>query len=118
MKEQLGTRVEPALGMRLRVYAAVTRLTVAEVVSAALDSYLPPLADVVRDSENASDVRGESADGDEGGGLAPVAGGTGASDEPPTLQIITYTTTAPVLATPGPCGPFPHMEAKNDATQF
>lgn len=47
-KEQLGTRVEAPLGRRLRVYAAVNRRTVAEVVSAALDSYLPPLADLVR----------------------------------------------------------------------
>ncbi len=47
-KEQLGTRVEAPLGQRLRVYAAVHRRTVAEVVSAALDSYLPPLADLVR----------------------------------------------------------------------
>jgi hypothetical protein len=46
-KEQLGTRVEAPLGQRLRVYAAVHRQTVAEVVSAALDSYLPPLADLV-----------------------------------------------------------------------
>ena len=46
-KEQLGTRVEAPLGQRLRVYAAVHRRTVAEVVSAALDSYLPPLADLV-----------------------------------------------------------------------
>ena len=45
-KEQLGTRVEPPLGRRLRVYAAVRGQTVAEVVSAALDSYLPPLADL------------------------------------------------------------------------
>jgi hypothetical protein len=50
-KEQLGTRVEAPLGQRLRVYAAVNRRTVAEVVSAALDSYLPPLADLVRAAE-------------------------------------------------------------------
>jgi hypothetical protein len=49
MKEQLGTKVDAPLGQRLRVYAAVNRRTVAEVVSAALDSYLPPLADLVRD---------------------------------------------------------------------
>ncbi len=49
MKEQLGTRLEAPLRQRLRVYAAVHRRTVAEVVSAALDGYLPPLADLVRD---------------------------------------------------------------------
>ena len=54
-KEQLGTRVEAPLGQRLRVYAAVNRRTVAEVVSAALDSYLPPLADLVRDAASVGD---------------------------------------------------------------
>lgn len=49
MKEQLGTKVEAPLGQRLRVFAAVNRRTVAEVVSAALDSYLPPLTDLVPD---------------------------------------------------------------------
>ncbi|MGH3233153.1 MAG: hypothetical protein ACRDOH_07835 [Streptosporangiaceae bacterium] len=62
-KEQLGTRVEAPLGQRLRVYAAVNRRTVAEVVSAALDSYLPPLADLVR---GAGDVD------EDGGGLDTV----------------------------------------------
>jgi hypothetical protein len=54
-KEQLGTRVEAPLGQRLRVYAAVNRQTVAEVVSAALDGYLPPLADLVRDADGGPD---------------------------------------------------------------
>jgi hypothetical protein len=61
MKEQLGTRLEAPLGQRLRVYAAVNRQTVAEVVSAALDSYLPALADLVRDAgsdEAAREVNG------------------------------------------------------------
>ena len=49
MKEQLGTRVDAPLRQRLRVYAAVNRRTVAEVVGEALDSYLPSLADLVRD---------------------------------------------------------------------
>lgn len=61
MKEQLGTRVEPVLGQRLRVYAAVNRQTVAEVVSAALDSYLPSLAELVRDAETAGPAVGDSA---------------------------------------------------------
>jgi hypothetical protein len=55
MKEQLGARLEAPLVQRLRVYAAVNRRTVAEVVSAALDGYLPPLADLadlVRDAES------------------------------------------------------------------
>jgi hypothetical protein len=55
-KEQLGTRVEAPLGQRLRVYAAVHRRTVAEVVSAALDSYLPPLADLVRGDAEPGDA--------------------------------------------------------------
>jgi len=59
-KEQLGTRVEAPLGQRLRVYAAVHRRTVAEVVSAALDSYLPPLADLVRGTASGpGDAAGE-----------------------------------------------------------
>ncbi len=62
MKEQLGTRLEAPLGQRLRVYAAVHRRTVAEVVSAALDSYLPPLADLVRGTD------GGFGDVDEAGG--------------------------------------------------
>jgi hypothetical protein len=52
MKEQIGTRLEAPLAHRLRVYAAVSRRTVAEVVSAALEGYLPPLADLVRDAES------------------------------------------------------------------
>jgi len=56
-KEQLGTRLEPPLGQRLRVYAAVNRRTVAEVVGAALDSYLPPLADLVRAAESGDAAR-------------------------------------------------------------
>ena len=56
-KEQLGTRVEAPLGQRLRVYAAVHRRTVAEVVSAALDSYLPPLADLIRGAEPGTGAR-------------------------------------------------------------
>ena len=35
------------MGRRLRVYAAINRRTVIDVVGAALDSYLPPLADLV-----------------------------------------------------------------------
>jgi hypothetical protein len=53
-KEQLGTRVEAPLGQRLRVYAAVHRRTVAEVVSAALDSYLPSLADLIAETTDAA----------------------------------------------------------------
>lgn len=62
-KEQLGTRVEPLLGQRLRVYAAVKGRTMAEVVSAALDSYLPSLADLVRDAESASNAGPAGGDG-------------------------------------------------------
>lgn len=61
MKEQLGTRLEAPLRQRLRVYAAVHRRTVAEVVGAALDSYLPPLADLVRDADSlVGDVGGHA----------------------------------------------------------
>jgi hypothetical protein len=47
MKELLATRVDPRLRHRLRVYAAVTGQTYQDVVSAALDGYLPPLAEMV-----------------------------------------------------------------------
>jgi hypothetical protein len=54
MKEKLGTWLEESLGRRLRVYAAINRRTVIDVIDAALDSYLPPLADLVStaNSEN------------------------------------------------------------------
>jgi hypothetical protein len=47
VKEVLATRVDPQLRHRLRVYAAVTGRTHQDVVSAALDGYLPPLAETV-----------------------------------------------------------------------
>ena len=48
MKEQLATRLDPPLRQRLRVYAAVSGRQVTEVVSAALDGYLPSLAEIVQ----------------------------------------------------------------------
>ena len=54
MQEQLNTRQDARLVHRLRVYAAISGRTVTEVVAAALDKYLPPLADLVRDA-NAED---------------------------------------------------------------
>jgi plasmid stability protein len=47
MKEQIATRLEASLRRRLRVYAAAHGRTVAEVVSTALDGYLPPLAEII-----------------------------------------------------------------------
>ena len=52
MKEQLATRLEAPLRRRLRIYAAVSGRTVAEVVSAALDGYLPPTSDMIRDADS------------------------------------------------------------------
>ena len=49
MKVQLATRLDARLRQRLRVYAAVTGRTVEDVVSAALDGYLPPAGDMIRD---------------------------------------------------------------------
>jgi len=51
VKVQLATRLDARLRQRLRVYAAVTGRTVEDVVSAALDGYLPPTSDMVRDGE-------------------------------------------------------------------
>lgn len=48
-KAQLGTRLDTALRQRLRVYVAVTGRKVEDVVSAALDGYLPSTAEMVRD---------------------------------------------------------------------
>ena len=48
MQVQLATRLNANLRQRLRIYAAVTGRTVADVVSAALDGYLPPTADMVQ----------------------------------------------------------------------
>ena len=50
MKVPLATRLDTGLRRRLRIYAAVTGRTVEEVVSAALDGYLPPTSDMVRDA--------------------------------------------------------------------
>jgi len=50
MKVQLATRLDPGLRQRLRIYAAVTGRTVEDVVGAALDGYLPPASDMVRDT--------------------------------------------------------------------
>ena len=60
MKEQLATRLEAPLRQRLRVYAAVSGRQVTEVVSAALDGYLPPLAEIVQAAASGS---GEAARG-------------------------------------------------------
>lgn len=50
MKVQLATRLDARLRQRLRIYAAVTGRTVEDVVSSALDGYLPPASDMVRDA--------------------------------------------------------------------
>jgi predicted DNA-binding protein len=52
MQVQLATRLDTKLRQRLRVYAAVTGRTVADVVSTALDGYLPPTSDMVRDADS------------------------------------------------------------------
>jgi hypothetical protein len=55
MKEQLNVRIDPSLGHRLRVYAAISDQHIADVVSAALDGHLPSLAALV---SNPSSVAG------------------------------------------------------------
>jgi plasmid stability protein len=49
VKVQLATRLDARLRQRLRIYAAVTGRTVEDVVSTALDGYLPPTSDMVQD---------------------------------------------------------------------
>jgi len=48
MKVPLATRLDDGLRQRLRIYATLTRRTVEDVVSAALDGYLPPTSEMVR----------------------------------------------------------------------
>jgi plasmid stability protein len=51
VKVPFGTRLEVDLRQRLRVYAAVTGRTCEDVVSAALNGYLPPVpAEAATDS--------------------------------------------------------------------
>ena len=49
MKVQLATRLDTGLRQRLRIYAAVTGRTVEDLVSTALDGFLPSAAEMVRD---------------------------------------------------------------------
>jgi hypothetical protein len=50
VKVQLATRVDELLLRRLRIYRIVADRTVEDIVSAALEGYLPSTADLVRDS--------------------------------------------------------------------
>jgi len=50
MKVQLATRLDSGLRHRLRIYAAVTGRTVEDVVSAALDGFLPETSAMVREA--------------------------------------------------------------------
>jgi plasmid stability protein len=52
MKVQLATRLDTGLRQRLRIYAAVTGRTVEDVVSSALDGYLPPASAMVRSADS------------------------------------------------------------------
>ena len=52
MKVQLATRLDTGLRQRLRVYAAVTGRTVEDVVTAALDGYLPRMGEMVQGAGN------------------------------------------------------------------
>jgi hypothetical protein len=52
MKVQLATRLDTGLRQRLRIYAALTGRTVEDLVGAALDRYLPPASDMIRDAGN------------------------------------------------------------------
>ena len=65
MKVQLATRLEISLRHRLRIYAAVSGRTVEDVVSKALDSYLPPAAEMVR----------SCGSGDQTGSISPLYNG-------------------------------------------
>jgi hypothetical protein len=49
MQVQIATRLDARLRQRLKIYAAVSGRTVADVVSTALDGYLPAAEDMVRE---------------------------------------------------------------------
>lgn len=51
MKVPLTTRLDLPLRQRLRVFVAVTGRKVEDVVSAALEGYLPPTAEMVQGGE-------------------------------------------------------------------
>ena len=55
MKVPLATRLDDGLRQRLRIYATLTRRTVEDVVSAALDGYLPPTSQMVRGGSGAGE---------------------------------------------------------------
>jgi plasmid stability protein len=54
VKVQLATRLDTGLRQRLKIYAAVTGRTVEDVVSAALDGYLPPASEMIRSADSAA----------------------------------------------------------------
>ena len=55
MKVQLATRLDTGLRQRLRIYAAVTGRTVEDVISTALNGYLPPASEMIRDADSAAE---------------------------------------------------------------
>lgn len=55
MKVQLATRVDQALRRRLRVHAAITGRTVEDLVSEALNGYLPPASEMIRAADSAAE---------------------------------------------------------------
>jgi hypothetical protein len=62
MKVPLATRLDDGLRQRLRIYATLTRRTVEDVVSAALDGYLPPTSEMIRGgSEPREDLLAEQS---------------------------------------------------------
>ena len=50
MKVQLATRLDTGLRQRLRIYAALTGRTIEEIVSSALNRYLPPASETASGS--------------------------------------------------------------------
>jgi predicted DNA-binding protein len=54
MQVQLATRLDAGLRQRLRIYAAITGRTVADVVSSALEGYLPTPENMIRDAGSGS----------------------------------------------------------------
>lgn len=57
MKVPFGTRLEPALRQRVKVYAAATDRTIEDVVEAALSGYLPGIPADTATPEQQADRR-------------------------------------------------------------
>lgn len=57
VKVQVAARLDAGLRKRLRIYAAVSGTTMAEIMTAALDAHLPPLAEIAQSAAESTGNR-------------------------------------------------------------